>query len=242
MNADQATRLGYVLIGDEATAHPADRHGGNKMPRCGSLREQPNRERTAVRTKKALVSIAAILSAAVPNIATADSARFTDPNDTHGKLDVKAVGQSHDGRRLLHTVRTFHRWRSRALAGDETYIGFYLDAGTNGTRADRFVWVRWKEGRGLYAEIFRPFTHANSERLGPIRVSRANRRSVEISLRRSQLSKGIRNGYTWRVTTSYEKTTTDGACGENRTVSSFPTGACIDNVPGLRQEGFRHDV
>ena len=173
---------------------------------------------------------------------SADTARFTDPNDTPGKLDVRDAHQEHDDRRLVHNVRTFRRWRSRALRGDETYIGFYLDAGTKGSRADRFIWVRWKKGRGLYAQIFRPLTHANGDLLGPVRVSRPNRRSVRISIRPAQLSKRIRDGYRWRVTTSYEKRTTEGPCGNDHTVSSFPTGACIDNVPRLRQRGFRHDL
>lgn len=195
-----------------------------------------------MRTKEALVVAVAVLASMVSNPAGADTGRFTDPNDTPGKLDVKAVRHSHDGTRLVHSVHTFKRWRSRALGGDETYIGFYLEAGTKGTRADRFVWVRWKDARGLYAEIFRPLTHANGERLGPVRVSRPNRRSVEISLRPSQLSAAIRDGYRWRVRTSYEKTTTEGACGDDGTASSFPTGACIDNMPRIRQQGFRHDL
>lgn len=195
-----------------------------------------------MRTKEALIVAAGLLASMLASPAGADASRFTDPNDTPGKLDVKAVRHSHDGTRLVHSVHSYRRWRSSALDGDETYIGFYLDAGTEGTRADRFVWVRWKEGRGLYAEVFRPLVHANGERLGPVRVSRPNRRSVVISLRPSQLGDGIKNGYTWRVTTSYEKTTTEGPCGDDGTASSFPTGACIDNVPRLRQQGFRHNL
>ncbi len=195
-----------------------------------------------MRTRQAAIAAAGLLLSMLAGPAGADTNRFTDPNDTPGKLDVKAVRHSHDGTRIVHSVHTFRRWRSSALAGGETYIGFYVEGGTKSTRGDRFIWVRWKEGRGLYAEIFRPLTHANGERLGPVRVSRANRRSVEISLRPSQLSNAIRNGYTWRVTTSYEKTTTEGPCGDDGTASSFPTGACVDNVPGLRQQGFRHDI
>lgn len=193
-------------------------------------------------TKQACVVAAGVVFTLLATSAMADTGRFTDPNDTPGKLDVKSVRHSHDEPRLVHSVRTFKRWRSRALAGDESYIGFYLDAGNKRTRADRFVWVSWKEGRGLYAEIFRPLVHANGERLGPVRVWRPDRRSVRISLRRSQLSDGIKNGYTWRVTTSYEETTTEGPCGDDGTASSFPTGACIDNVPRLRRGGFRHAV
>lgn len=212
------------------------------MARYGTLKEDSHLLEAIVRTKEVVVVAATALASVLAVPAGADSSRFNDPNDTPGKLDVKAVRQSHDGNRLLHSVHTYKRWRSNALSGDETYIGFYLEGGTKSTRGDRFVWVRWKEGRGLYAEIFRPVTHANGERLGPVRVARANRRSVEISLRPSLLSNRIRNGYTWRVTTSYEKTTTEGPCGEDRTASSFPNGACVDNVPRLRQQGFQHDI
>lgn len=209
---------------------------------CHGLIEYLNRRETDVRTKKLMLLVIAILSGALVGPVRADTARFTDPEDTPGKLDVKAVRQAHDGARLVHSVHTYRRWRSTALSGDETYIGFHLDAGTKGTRADRFVWVRQKRRGGLYAEIFRPLTHANGERLGQVRVSRPNRRSVRILVRPSQISKAIANGYRWRVTTSFEKSTTDGPCGDDRQVSSFPTGRCIDNVPGLRQRGFRHDL
>jgi hypothetical protein len=194
-----------------------------------------------LRAKKVAAGTVAII-ALISSTAGADTARFTDPDDTPGKLDVKVVRHAHDGRRLLHILRTYARWPSRTLSGDESYIGFYLDAGTKGTRADRFVWVRYKEGRGLYAQIFRPQSHANGDLLGPVRVSRPSRRSVRIALRPSQISNGIANGYRWRVTTSFEKSTTGGPCGEDREVSSFPTGRCIDNVPGVRERGFRHDL
>lgn len=194
-----------------------------------------------MRTKSILIGVS-LIGLVLSGTADADTGRFNDPNDTPGKLDVKAVRHAHEGARLVHSVHTYRRWKPRALSGDESYIGFYLDAGTKGTRADRFVWVRHKPGRGLYAQIFRPGTHANGERLGKVRVSRPNRRSVRISLRESQLSSAILNGYRWRVTTSYEKSTTGGACGDDGEVSSFPTGRCIDNVPGLQRQGFRHSV
>jgi len=192
-----------------------------------------------VRAKWILIGVS-LISVMLSGTASADTARFNDPNDTPGRLDVKAVRHGHDGARLVHSAYTYRRWGSRALSDDESYIGFYLDAGTSRTRADRFVWIRHKPGRGLYARIFRPGVHANGERLGKVRVSRPGRRSVRIYLRRSQLSSGILNGYRWRVTTSYEKSTTGGACGDDGQFSSFPTGRCIDNVPGLQQEGFRH--
>lgn len=192
--------------------------------------------------KNKLAVLVAVVISALVSPAAADTARFTDPDDTPGKLDVKVVRHRHDGTRLLHAVRTYGRWQSRTLSGDETYIGFYLDAGTKGTRADRFVWVRYEKGRGLYAQVFQPGTHANGKLLGSARVSRPSRRSVRISLRPRQLSKGIRNGYRWRVTTSYEKATTEGPCGDDGQVSSFPTGACVDNVPRFRERGFRHGV
>jgi hypothetical protein len=73
-------------------------------------------------------------------------------------------------------------------------------------------------------------------------VSRPDRHSVRVAPRLSQLSKGIRNGYTWRVTTSFEKSTTGGPCGQDNEPSSFPTGRCVDNVPGVRKDGFAHEL
>lgn len=189
---------------------------------------------------KTLLVLAAVAAAALMHVAAADTAGTGDRDDTPGRLDLKRVRHSHEGRRLVHSAHTYARWRSSSLAGDETYIGFYLDAGSHGTRGDRFVWVRYEEGRGLYAEVFRPLSHPNGERIGPVRVSRPNRRSVKISLKPSQISKGIANGYRWRSTTSFEKTSARGACGDDGEASSFPTGACMDDAPELARAGFEH--
>ena len=194
-----------------------------------------------MRTIKTSVLLALIVGALLPAPASADSARTDDPNDTKGKLDVRSVRQSHDGERIVHTVRTFERWGSPRLSGDETYIGFYLDDSTDDTDADRFVWVRYKAKRGLYAQIFRPGTHANGERLGSVRVTRPNQRSARISLRPGQLTKGLADGYRWRVTTSFEKSTKKGPCGDDGEASSFPTGECVDNVPRRSPAGMRHE-
>jgi hypothetical protein len=193
-----------------------------------------------VRLIKTTLPLITMLCGLLMPSAHGDSSRTGDPNDTRGRFDVRAVRQSHDGERILHSVHTFKRWGSTRLSGDESYIGFYLDAGEEGTKGDRFVWVRFKPSRGLYAQLFRPLTHANGERLGSVRVARPDLRSVAISLRRGQLTEGLANGYRWRVTTSFEKSTKKGPCGDDGEVSSFPTGACIDNVPRLSRKGLRH--
>ncbi|MBW3595529.1 MAG: hypothetical protein KY391_08115, partial [Actinobacteria bacterium] len=79
---------------------------------------------------RAVVVAAALLGSALAAPSAADTARFSDPNDTPGKLDVKTVRHGHDGSRLVHNLSTYRRWNSRTLRGDETYIGFYLDDGT----------------------------------------------------------------------------------------------------------------
>lgn len=195
-----------------------------------------------VPAKNLTLALAAVLVGVVVGTAQADSGALPDRDDTPGRLDVRTIRHSHDGARVVHSVRTFERWGSRALSGDESYVGFYLDAGTKGTRGDRFVWVRYNRSRGLYGEIFRPGTHPNSDRLGRVDASRTSRRSVRISLRPSDLSSQLDNGYRWRVTTSFEKSSTHGRCGDDGQTSSFPMGRCIDYAPSLHRRGFRHNL
>jgi hypothetical protein len=121
------------------------------------------------------------------------------------------------------------------------YVGFYFDDGTTDNEGDRFVWVRRSARRGLYARLYQPGTHANGKFLTTVRVWRPNRRSVRINIRPRQLGDALSEGYRWRVTTSFESADSKG-CPEDNTVSSFPTGNCIDNVPRLRREGLRHEL
>ncbi len=52
-----------------------------------------------MRTKEVLVVAAVALTSVLAGSAGADNSRFTDPNDTPGNLDVRAIRQSHDGSR-----------------------------------------------------------------------------------------------------------------------------------------------
>lgn len=176
-------------------------------------------------------------------VALADRARVSDANDTLGLLDIRSIAHRHDGRgRLVHTVRTFRRWRTRALpADDENYLGFLFESRSRKFGSDRFVWVRRSEQGHLYAELYQVLTHPNGEFLRRVPVWRPDRQSVRIAVRPRFLGRRFEDGYRWRAITSFEKGS-EGPCRRDNEVSSFPTGRCTDAAPGYHRRGLRHNL
>ncbi|MDP9067979.1 MAG: hypothetical protein M3N53_06500 [Actinomycetota bacterium] len=193
--------------------------------------------------RRVVVSVVALgLLWGAPSAALADRAGVRDAEDTPGLLDIRSVSHGHDSRgRLVHTVRTFPEWKTRALPRtDENYVGFVFESGSGEFGSDRFVWVRRSDQGRLYAELYRVETHANGEFLRRVPVWRPNRRSVTIAIRPRFLGTEFADGYRWRAITSFEKGA-DGPCRRDREASSFPTGHCTDAAPEYEQQGLAHN-
>lgn len=187
--------------------------------------------------------LAVLLVVGIGGTASADRRRFTDADDSPGILDLRAIGHSHDDKgRLVHTIRTFDRWRTSDLpSNDENYLGILLESRSDKFGSDRFVWVRRSAQGRLYAELYRVLTHANGEFLRRVPVSRPNKYSIRVRIRPSFLGRRFEQGYRWRAITSFEKGR-DGPCRRDNEVSSFPTGRCTDAAPGHRRRGLRHSL
>lgn len=70
--------------------------------------------------KRFLLIAVAIVGGALVAPAKSNTTRFTDANDTPGKLDVKAVRHSRAGGRAISNARRCERNGRAALSGDET--------------------------------------------------------------------------------------------------------------------------
>lgn len=78
--------------------------------------------------------------------ALADSEAFPDPNDSVGRLDVKALRHNHtlDGT-LKHTIITRDGWTKRAFARRGTIFAYFSYYGDS--CADARVWIDTKNGQ-----------------------------------------------------------------------------------------------
>jgi hypothetical protein len=105
------------------------------------------------------------------------------------KLDIRSVGQGHKGTRLTHTLRTYGRFSSRFLDGNNG-IAFGFDTNGSARSAERFAIVFWAGGR-LRSVVFNAKGHV----VAKVRVSRPNAHSVKVTLSRGSLGNPV--AYRW---------------------------------------------
>jgi hypothetical protein len=158
---------------------------------------------------------AAVTVALVAVTAGAHHTDATDPNDTRGKLDVRAVRMGHRFSTPNWTVVTFGKW-STASIWDKGYIFVMLD--TQGKKAPEHYLLVRSVGTSLLGSLWRLRTVGPDSYLGTVPVSRPNLRSVYVQVRLGRLSfdEG-RRFYRWWVETLF----TSDVCRR----------VCIDRAP-----------
>lgn len=162
---------------------------------------------------------AALLALAGGEVARAGADTVRDGNDP-GRLDIRSVSHGHSGARVTHTIRMFERWPS-SVFGPQESNALLLWFSTDADRAfERFVLVSQRSR--LVASVFR----GNGGLLGRAKASRPDRRSVRVTLSKSQL--GNPAGYRWQAFSSF---LASGACRRG----------CVDRAPnGSRR--LLHDL
>ena len=129
------------------------------------------------------VVVGLALVAVISVTATADTKRTQDDlahDAAEGSLDIKWVEHSHDGRKLVHTIRTYQTWRSLYLKGDRT-IQINISRGASpGADVER-VMVIAMEDRRLRTKMFNV---VNDTVVGYGNVSRPDRRTVKVTFPR----------------------------------------------------------
>lgn len=159
-----------------------------------------------------LAFIAAAIALAVP--AFADHTNQPDPNDTSGRLDLRAVRFDHEGPPRW-TFVTFGRW-TLAQIWDHGYLLVELD--TRGDEAiDHLALVR-SDGRHLRATLYRIRSDGRQAEIGTLPTDKAGARSAWVSVALRKLSIGrSRTSYFWAALSSY----TGDACPRT----------CFDRAP-----------
>ncbi|MGH3112411.1 MAG: fibronectin type III domain-containing protein [Gaiellaceae bacterium] len=134
--------------------------------------------------------VAGLVVAAAPSPASADRRAIVDGNDVAGPLDIRRATQGHAGSRAVtHSVTTFRRFASSFLRGENAFT-FHFDTNDRPARFERFVFVFWANGR------LRALVANRTEIIGTAGVSRPNRRTVKVRVRKTLLDPA---GYHWLV-------------------------------------------
>jgi hypothetical protein len=166
------------------------------------------------RVVAAIVAAAAVGGLALTMPAAATHTNQTDPNDTRGPLDARAVRFTHGGAPRWQ-VQTFARWTVSEM-WDHGYFVVQLD-----TRADEAIdhlLVVRSDGRDLVATLYRVRNDGRQIALGPVDSDKAGGRGAWVQVALHKLTIGSeRTSYSWSVLTSF----TGGSCPRT----------CLDRVP-----------
>ena len=153
---------------------------------------------------------AAATVVAMALVAGANDTDVTDPNDTKGKLDVRAVRLDHDTKTPRWTIVTGSRWTNREM-WDRGFIEVLLDTRRD-EAAEYYLLVRTNRA-SLEGSLWRLQRVGPDSYLGALRVSRPSRRSasVEVQLRRLEFG-DQRDFYRWWVHTVITSTVCPRTC------------------------------
>jgi hypothetical protein len=166
--------------------------------------------RTVPRLLAALLALTVLTTAGG---ATASTRTIEDADDTPGRLDVRTAVAGHAGNLVAHTLTMHERWASKALGKGTATLIFQIG------RRTRTMDVGVRDGR-LFAEICTEAEDGSvrgcSEDVG---LSRPDRRSIRVTLRKGLLKKGL-SSYTWTAYTHL-----------NRGESGCTDLVCVDTVP-----------
>lgn len=150
-----------------------------------------------------------------------------DPNDTPGRLDVRAVRSLPDVGPPGWRIVTFARWSPKKI-WDRGYLLVELDMrGDEG--AEHLVVVR-SDGRDLVADLFRVRRDGTQVRIGAARTGKDGPRQawVTVALHRLAVGRG-RTSYSWAVLTSWTGRTCPRTC-----LDRVPeTGMVVQPLPGV---------
>jgi hypothetical protein len=162
-----------------------------------------------------LVGAVAVASLAAVLPASAHHADQTDPNDTLGKLDVRAVELDHDEGPPLWRIETFGAWTVHEI-WDRGFFVVQLD--TKGDESvDHLVIVR-SDGRKLVGSLYVVKPDGTEKPIDDLPAAKDGSRAVTVSVPLRKLAIGAtRQSYFWSVLVTY----TGNAC----------QATCFDSVP-----------
>lgn len=163
-------------------------------------------------------------------LASAETNRAGDPDDTRGVLDVRVVRfERLRGKPPSWTVVTFQSWRARSL-WDRGFVYVLLDTGGR-VKADYYALIR-SDGSQMVGALFRVASaEAPDREISRLSVSRRSMKSVtvRIPLKLLHFPEG-RTFYRWWVSTSLTSEKCPRSC-----LDRVPDeGALLQYRPGMK--------
>jgi hypothetical protein len=129
-----------------------------------------------------VVVLSFVVSIGVVLAPTANAHRFTrtDGNDSPGRLDIRSASVSHAGRTIVHSVRTFERWKAGALNSADSFLVIWIDTNfDNDFERCAFIYHRGRL-RGSMSNCRRTFIRS-------LRVSKPTATSAAVRIPRGEL-------------------------------------------------------
>lgn len=153
---------------------------------------------------RALLVIFAILAVGMPGaVANAHPQVKTDPAEEwlQSRFDIRRMRLTHGSGRINAVVKTEDRWRGRHLRCDNCYIAVWLDPqGESQWNEGYRVHVVYRK-RALRAVVLRVDSDGWTK-VGRADLSRPNRKSVRISVRRGLIGATDADWVKWQVLAS----------------------------------------
>jgi hypothetical protein len=155
-----------------------------------------------------VAALVASLAAVLP--ASAHHADPTDPNDTPGKLDVRAVELDHDARPPVWRIETFAPWTVHEM-WDRGFFVVMLD--TKGDAdLDHLAIVR-SDGRKLVGVLYAVRQDGTQKPIGSLSAAKDGSRGMTIAVPLRRLSIGAaRQSYFWSVLVTYTGNVCQATC------------------------------
>lgn len=166
------------------------------------------------------VCIGALVLATSMSAGAAESASFSDGDDTAGRFDLRVISSTVNGGSARHVLATFARWKKADLSGNVSSFQITIDT-DNDDDSDRVITIELIDG-SLEATIRNPDT---GRMVGEAGVTKSGGRTVEVQIP-VRLLGSLQRGYAWQSRSVY--------LGERGSGCQTPTRAlvhCTDLAP-----------
>lgn len=138
----------------------------------------------------ALLAVLVLLGSLGSPPVIAGTGGHRDPRDTAGRLDIARIAHGHDGRRLVHRIRTHRGWGLSQLRGRNRLMLVAREDGDLGR-----LWV-WRRNGTWWCKLSSPQRTGACSGMRGVSVAHPDRRTVVIKSRRPAHWEG---GYRWRA-------------------------------------------
>ena len=144
---------------------------------------------------KRLLALLIVALSFIPSGTLADSNRVTDrsAHDSNGPIDIEWVKHAHDGRKLVHVISTYDRWRNSELGDNLFQINFSPGDGSPSVRRILIISLHGSELRAKMMNM-----DNGGEVMGYPPVTRPTARAVKVTFPKRWIRQGA-EAFRWHA-------------------------------------------